>query len=110
VYHADPDAGTAPAGGRQVEVRDPALALQPVLDVRQRDGGVDLLPVPPEAAEDADLVEPQRAQPTPAGHHRGRGDACGVHRHPLSAPDMKPRTIAIKGSNEPKVIENKKAA
>ncbi len=57
---------------REVEVRDPALAFEPVLDVRERRGRVDLLALRPEAARDRDLVQSERPEPTAGGHDGAR--------------------------------------
>jgi hypothetical protein len=83
------------ARGGGVEAADPALVLHPVLDVRERRAAVDGLPVRPHAAGDPDLVEAEGPERAVGGDNRG-GDRDGrggeVHDHPLSAPDMKPRT------------------
>ena len=46
----------------------------------------------PEAAGDPHLVEAEGPQSAGGRHHGGGGGGGGDHRHPLNAPDMKPRT------------------
>ena len=68
-HHAAVVAGNRPTGG-VLEVGHPTEALHPVLAVGQRGAGIDLLTPRPRSTGDLDLVQCQRTEPSPAGHHR----------------------------------------
>jgi hypothetical protein len=97
------------AGCGEVEVADPALAFEPVLDMPQDVGAIGFLQCAPESTLEGELVDPERGEGgTRGGNGCDRsGDGCGgvvlmehgrpLNGHPengqpLNAPDMKPLT------------------
>nr|BFE72794.1 hypothetical protein GCM10020092_060950 [Actinoplanes digitatis] len=78
---AAPGAGQAAVAGG-VEVAEPAGAFQPVLDVRQRGGAVDVLPALPEAGAQGDLPQAERAQQATA-----RRGGCATTLSPAAGGD-----------------------
>jgi hypothetical protein len=71
---------TAPVVGQsaldgRVEVRQPATAFQPVLDMGECGVGVAALESAPEPVAQGDLVDPERPK---CSASRGDGHACGA--------------------------------